>query len=426
MKAFTVTYTTRGGKSKELTLEAENVSEARRTLRRRRIPYSTLTPKEGATQAAKPKGSRSGSSSGSESGSARRNVFKEMLESPPNVKEKAVFASKLAVLIDAGVPILRSIDLVHRQQKSPMFRRALAAMILEVNQGENLATAMRRWPKVFDKLMVAMVEAGEAGGVLDETLSRLAKLLEDNAKLQNQIKGALSYPVAVLFIAILVFLGMTIFIIPTFAEIFDQLGAELPAFTLMLVNLSKTLRSPFSFVIVGGLIASIVIFTQYYKTPFGRRNVDQLILKIPLFGDLIQKTATAQFSRTLASLSKAGVPIMMALEILTETASNTIFSDAISKSRLDVSEGIPFSSALSAKKVFPDLAINMLLVGEETGNMDAMLSKVADFYEDEVSTAAKMLTSLIEPFMIVFVGGIVASILVAMYLPMFSVFDKIR
>ena len=424
MKAFTVTYTTRGGKSKELTLEAENVSEARRTLRRRRIPYSTLTPKEGATQAAKPKGS--GSSSGSESGSARRNVFKEMLESPPNVKEKAVFASKLAVLIDAGVPILRSIDLVHRQQKSPMFRRALAAMILEVNQGENLATAMRRWPKVFDKLMVAMVEAGEAGGVLDETLSRLAKLLEDNAKLQNQIKGALSYPVAVLFIAILVFLGMTIFIIPTFAEIFDQLGAELPAFTLMLVNLSKTLRSPFSFVIVGGLIASIVIFTQYYKTPFGRRNVDQLILKIPLFGDLIQKTATAQFSRTLASLSKAGVPIMMALEILTETASNTIFSDAISKSRLDVSEGIPLSTALSAKKVFPDLAINMLLVGEETGNMDAMLSKVADFYEDEVSTAAKMLTSLIEPFMIVFVGGIVASILVAMYLPMFSVFDKIR
>jgi type IV pilus assembly protein PilC len=151
-----------------------------------------------------------------------------------------------------------------------------------------------------------------------------------------------------------------------------------------------------------------------------------LKLKLPLFGDLIQKTATAQFSRTLASLSKAGVPIMMCLEILTETASNTIFSDAISKSRVDVSEGIPLSTALSAKKVFPDLAISMLMVGEETGNMDAMLSKVADFYEDEVSATAKVLTSLIEPFMIVFVGGIVASILVAMYLPMFSVFEKIR
>lgn len=415
MKAFTVTYTTRGGKSKVLTLEAENVTEARRTLRRRGISYTKLAPKEGTTTASK-----------SPAAAARGNPFQSLLESPPNVKDKAVFASKLSVLIDAGVPILRSIDLVHRQQKSPMFRRALAAMVVEVNQGETLATAMRRWPKVFDKLMVSMVEAGEAGGVLDETLARLAKLLEDNAKLQNQIKGALSYPVAVLCIAILVFLGMTIFIIPTFAEIFKQLGADLPVFTQMLVDLSNTLRSPFSFFLVGGIVIAIILFTQYYKTPFGRRNVDQLILKIPLFGDLIQKTATAQFSRTLASLSKAGVPIMMALEILTETASNTIFSDAISKSRLDVSEGIPLSSALSAKQVFPELCINMLSVGEETGNMDAMLSKVADFYEDEVSTTAKMLTSLIEPFMIVFVGGIVASILVAMYLPMFSVFEKIR
>jgi type IV pilus assembly protein PilC len=324
------------------------------------------------------------------------------------------------------VPILRSIDLVQSQQKSPLFKRALAAMVFEVNQGENLATSMRRWPKVFDKLMIAMVEAGEAGGVLDETLSRLAKLLEDNAKLQNQIKGALSYPVAVLFLAILVFLGMTIFIIPTFAGIFEQLGADLPAFTQMLVDLSNTLRSPFSFVIVGFLVAFILVFTQYYRTPLGRRQVDKTILKLPLFGDLIQKTATAQFSRTLASLSRAGVPIMMALDILTETASNTIFADAISKSRMDVSEGIPLSIALASKKVFPELSINMLMVGEETGNMDAMLSKVADFYEDEVSSTAKMLTSLIEPFMIVFVGGIVASILVAMYLPMFSVFEKIR
>ena len=418
MKAFTVTYTTRGGKSKVLTLEAENVTEARRTLRRRGISYTKLAPKEGSTTAAK--------SPAAAAAAARGNPFQSLLESAPTIKDKAVFASKLSVLIDAGVPILRSIDLVHRQQKSPLFRRALSAMVVEVNQGETLATAMRRWPKVFDKLMVSMVEAGEAGGVLDETLARLAKLLEDNAKLQNQIKGALSYPVAVLCIAILVFLGMTIFIIPTFAEIFKQLGADLPVFTQMLVDLSNTLRSPFSFFLVGGIIIFIVVFIQYYKTPFGRRNVDQLVLKLPLFGDLIQKTATAQFSRTLASLSKAGVPIMMALEILTETASNTIFSDAISKSRLDVSEGIPLSTAIASKKVFPELCINMLSVGEETGNMDAMLSKVADFYEDEVSTTAKMLTSLIEPFMIVFVGGIVASILVAMYLPMFSVFEKIR
>ncbi|MFM9087761.1 MAG: type II secretion system F family protein [Cyanobium sp.] len=328
--------------------------------------------------------------------------------------------------MNAGVPILRSIDLIHRQQKSPLFRRALAAMIEEVNQGENLATSMRRWPKVFDKLSIATVEAGEAGGVLDETLKRLAKLLEENAKLQNQIKGALSYPVSVFAIAILVFLGMTIFVIPTFAGIFKELGADLPVFTQMMVDLSNTLRSSFSIVLIALLLIAAYGLKTFYGTPVGRRRIDRLILQIPLFGDLIQKTATAQFCRTLASLSKAGVPIMMCLEILTETATNTIFADAINNSRVDISEGIPLSTALAMKNVFPELAISMLIVGEETGNMDEMLSKVADFYEDEVTSTAKMLTSLIEPFMIVIVGGIVASILVAMYLPMFSVFEQVR
>jgi type IV pilus assembly protein PilC len=414
MTAFTVTYTTRAGRKKVLTLEAGSPAEAKRTLRRRGINYSNLTRKETASGAA-PAGPP-----------VSQGSWSRLMESPPSVKEKAVFASKLATLVNAGVPILRSIDLIYRQQKSRLFRRALAAMIEEVNQGENLASSMRLWPKVFDKLTIAMVEAGEAGGVLDETLKRLAKLLEENAKLQNQIRSALSYPVTVFVIAILVFLGMTIFIIPTFAEIFDQLGADLPVFTQMMVDLSKTLRSPFSLVLVGFLMMSAFGLKTFYDTPAGRRRVDQLFLRLPLFGDLIQKTATAQFCRTLASLSKAGVPIMMSLDILTDTATNSIFADAISNSRTDVSEGIPLSTALAMKNVFPELAISMLIVGEETGNMDEMLSKVADFYEDEVSASVKILTSLIEPFMIVLVGGIVASILVAMYLPMFSVFEKIR
>ncbi|MFM7642574.1 MAG: type II secretion system F family protein [Cyanobium sp.] len=412
MTAFTVTYTTAAGRKKELTLEAASPSEARRTLRRRGISYDNLSRKEVGRV--------------SSTSSAPQSFLSRLLENPPSIKEKAIFANKLSTLVNAGVPILRSIDLIHQQQKSPLFRRALAGMIEEVNQGENLATSMRRWPKVFDKLSIAMVEAGEAGGVLDETLKRLAKLLEDNAKLQNQIKSALSYPVTVFVLAIMVFLGMTIFVIPTFAEIFEQLGAELPIFTQMMVDLSKTLRSPFSLVLVGILLITAWGAKTYYDSPLGRRQVDRLVLRLPLFGDLIQKTATAQFCRTLASLSKAGVPIMMSLDILTETATNSIFSDAISSSRVDVSEGIPLSAALAMKNVFPELAISMLVVGEETGNMDGMLSKVADFYEDEVSATAKMLTSLIEPFMIVLVGGIVASILVAMYLPMFSVFEKIR
>ena len=284
----------------------------------------------------------------------------------------------------------------------------------------------KRIPKVFDQLTIAMIEAGEAGGVLDESLKRLAKLLEDNAKLQNQIKGALGYPVAVLVIAILVFLGMTIFLIPTFAGIFEDLGAELPAFTQLLVDLSKLLRSMTAVYIVGVLLISVWLFARYYGTYKGRRTIDRLILKLPLFGNLIMMTATAQFCRIFSSLTRAGVPILMSLEISSQTAGNTIISDAILVSRGMVQEGVLLSTALIRQKVLPDMALNMLAIGEETGEMDKMLSKVADFYEDEVSAMVKALTSMLEPAMIVVVGGIVGSILLAMYLPMFTVFDQIQ
>jgi len=289
-----------------------------------------------------------------------------------------------------------------------------------------MAAAMRQWPKVFDKLSIAMVEAGEAGGVLDESLKRLAKLLEDNARLQNQIKGALGYPVAVLVIAILVFLGMTIFLIPTFAGIFQDLGAELPLFTQMMVDLSSLLRSSFSLLLAGSILVMIWLISRYYATDKGRRVIDRLMLKLPLFGDLIMKTATAQFCRIFSSLTRAGVPILMSLEISSETAGNSIISDAILESRGLVQEGVLLSTALIRQKVLPDMALSMLAIGEETGEMDQMLSKVADFYEDEVSAAVKALTSMLEPAMIVVVGGIVGSILLAMYLPMFTVFDQIK
>jgi type IV pilus assembly protein PilC len=279
---------------------------------------------------------------------------------------------------------------------------------------------------VFDKLSVAMVEAGEAGGVLDESLRRLAKLLEDNAKLQNQIKGAMGYPIAVLVIAVSVFLGMTIFLIPTFAEIFDSLGAELPWFTQMMVDLSALLRSTFSLYLILIVVVFIYLLTKFYQTKAGRRKIDALILKIPLFGELVQKTATAQFCRTFSSLTRAGVPILFALEIVRDISNNSIISDAISSSREEVLQGIPLSIALGRMKVFPEMSISMLSIGEETGEMDAMLSKVADFYEDEVEAIVKALTSMLEPAMIVLVGGIVGSILLAMYMPMFAVFENIR
>jgi type IV pilus assembly protein PilC len=413
MTAFLVTYTTRSGRRREFTLEADNPASARRELRRRGILANTLVRKE----APKPVPT-DGRSSGVR--------WKELLEGGIGIREKALFASKLSAMVDAGVPLLRGIDLMRIQQKSPKFRRALTAMAQDVNQGDSLGTAMRRWPQVFDNLTVAMVEAGEAGGVLDDTLKRLAFLLEQNARLQNQIKGAMGYPVTVMVIAILVFLGMTIFMIPTFAGIFDQLGGELPWFTQLMLDISTFLRSPFALILLGGMVVGAYFFMRFYATPAGRRQVDAVLLKLPLFGDLLQKTATAQFCRTMSSLSRAGVPILMSLEIVRETSTNTVIGDAIVSSRNEVSEGIPLSAALSMKNVFPDMAISMLAIGEETGEMDAMLSKVADFYEDEVSAAVKAMTSLLEPVMIVLVGGIVGSILVAMYLPMFKIFENIR
>ena len=419
MTYFVATYINRQGNTALINIEAADLIQAKRSLRLRGIRATEIKIKPRAT-------ARSSSAATQLHDKLRFSRLNELLETKPGIKEKAVFASKMAALVNAGVPIIRSIDLMASQQKMPLFKRALQSVSLEVSQGTSLAEALRRWPKVFDKLSIAMVEAGEAGGVLDESLRRLAKLLEDNAKLQNQIKSALGYPVAVLVIAVAVFLGMTIFLIPTFAEIFDGLGADLPWFTQIMVDLSNLLRSTFSLFLLLGLVAFGYLFRRFYATPIGRRRVDALILKLPLFGELIQKTATAQFCRTFSSLTKAGVPILTSLDIAREVTNNSIISDAISNSREDVLQGIPLSVSLSQMNVFPDMSISMLSIGEETGEMDAMLSKVADFYEDEVEAIVKALTSMLEPAMIVLVGGIVGSILMAMYMPMFAVFENIK
>ncbi|MCP9799261.1 type II secretion system F family protein [Synechococcus sp. RedBA-s] len=414
---FTATYANQRGQQKVVQLKSPDLATAKRELRRRGIAATSVVPIAST---------RSVQASGKGGASLFSQDLGTVFQARPNVREKALFASKLSALVDSGVPIVRGLTLVAKQQQKPIFRQALESLASDVSQGVSLGVAMRRWPKVFDRITIAMVEAGELGGVLDETLKRLALLLEQNAKLQNQIKGALAYPVIVLLIAIAVFLGMTIFLIPTFADIFEQLGAELPVFTQMMVNLSALLRSAFSLFLIAFLILAGWLFVGFYKTPVGKRRVDGFILKIPLFGDLIQKTETAQFCRTFSSLSKAGVPILMSLEIVRDTSSNSIFADAIEDCRVEIQDGIPVSVALARKHVFPEMALSMLAIGEETGEMDAMLSKVADFYEDEVEVAVKALTSLLEPIMIVLVGIIVGAILVAMYLPMFSVFDKIR
>ncbi|MBN3909979.1 MAG: type II secretion system F family protein [Nostoc sp. NMS1] len=342
-----------------------------------------------------------------------------------SVKDKAVFSRQFAVLMNAGVAIVRSLGVLSEQCSNTKLKQALIEISNDVQSGMNLSESMRKHPDCFDGLYVSMIQAGEVGGVLDEVLNRLAKLLEDVARLQNQIKSALSYPTVVGFIAVSIFLGMTIFLIPVFAKIFTEIGTELPPLTQFLMDTSLFLRSPKVFVLLAVIVGGKVAFTQYGKTPVGRITIDRLSLKMPLFGDLIQKSSVARFSRTFGSLTRSGVPILTCLEIVRDTSGNQVIANAIDAARMEIQQGGMISLALQKDSVFPAMAIQMISIGEETGELDAMLMKVADFYEDEVEQAVKAMTSILEPVMIVVLGGMVGTILLAMYLPMFKVFEKL-
>lgn len=342
-----------------------------------------------------------------------------------SVKDKAIFSRQFAVLVNAGVAIVRSLGVLAEQCSNPKLKKALLEISADVQQGVNLSEAMRKHPDCFDSLYVSMVQAGEVGGVLDEVMNRLSKLLEDVARLQNQIKAALAYPVVVGFLAVAIFVGMTVFLIPVFANIFKDLGTELPALTQFLLTVSEILRSWRALIPISLFIGGSIAYRQYYKTPIGRETIDRLSLKVPLFGDLIQKSSVARFSRTFGSLTRSGVPILTALEIVRDTAGNQVIANAVDASRRDIQQGGMISIALQKENVFPLMAIQMISIGEETGELDQMLMKVADFYEDEVEQAVKALTSILEPIMIVVLGGMVGVILLAMYLPMFKVFETL-
>jgi type IV pilus assembly protein PilC len=342
------------------------------------------------------------------------------------VKDLALFSRQLATLVNAGVSMVRSLGILTDQCANPKLKITLKKVLDDVQEGAAFSDALRKHPKVFDRLYCAMVQAGEAGGVLDDVLSRLAQLLEDAARLANKIKSAMTYPAVVTFIAVAIFIGMCKFIIPVFSSVFQQLGSELPTFTQILVNISDFLNSWTFWLLPGGIIAFIIAYRWFYSTPYGKLYMDGVFLKLPLFGDLVVKTAVARFARTFGSLTRAGVPILSSLEITSETAGNLVISNAIDAAREAVKEGGMISPALEKSEVFPVMAIQMISVGEETGEMDKMLMKVADFYENEVEEAVKALTSLLEPAMILLLGGMVGSIIVGMYLPIFSIMDKIK
>jgi type IV pilus assembly protein PilC len=349
----------------------------------------------------------------------------EAAMSPVTVKDKAVFSRQFAAMVNAGVAMVRCLSILGEQCANPRMKKALGEISLEVQQGMNLSDAMRRQPECFDNLYVSMIQAGEVGGVLDEVLNRLAKVLEDMARLQNQIKGAMAYPIAVGILAVIVFVGMTVFLIPIFANIFKGLGGELPELTLFMLGVSEVLTSWRAIIPVIVVISLVVAYKWYYKTPMGRVTMDRFFLKMPIIGDLNEKSAVARFCRIFGTLTRSGVPILSSLDIVRDTSGNQVIANAIEKSKQEVQQGGMLSLALQRERVFPPLAIQMISIGEETGEIDSMMMKVADFYEDEVEQAVKALTSVLEPIMMVFLAGMVAVILLSMYLPMFKIFDKL-
>lgn len=336
----------------------------------------------------------------------------------------AVFTRQLATMIDAGLPLVQSLDILAMQQENKNFKEILTTIKDDVESGSTFAAALARHPKIFNDLYVNLVVAGEEGGILDNILLRLSNYIEKAVALKKKVQSALVYPIAILGVAIMVVSILLIFVIPVFEKMFLSAGQSLPLLTQIIVTMSRLLKSYIVFVIVGVVLLAIAL-RKYHKTGVGRRNIDGLVLKVPVFGMLMRKIAIARFSRTLSTLVSSGVPILDSLNIVAKTAGNQIVEDAIMRARSSISEGETIAEPLTRADVFPPMVTQMISVGESTGSLDTMLSKIADFYDDEVDTTVATLTSLLEPFLMIFLGGTIGTIVVAMYLPIFNMASAI-
>jgi type IV pilus assembly protein PilC len=341
---------------------------------------------------------------------------------PP--KDLAVFTRQFSVMIDAGLPLVQCLEILGNQQENKTFAKILQHTRMDVESGSTLADAMRKHPKAFDELFVNMIAAGEAGGILDTILKRLAVYIEKAVKLRGQVKGAMVYPVAVIGIAGIVIAVILWKVIPTFAAMFEGLGAQLPLPTRIVIAMSNWFVRLLPFLVVFA-VAGVFLFKRYYATHGGKRVIDRIILKLPVLGILMQKIAVARFCRTLATLISSGVPILDGLEITARTAGNSIIEDAIMSVRKGVEGGLTLAQPLRESGVFPNMVVQMIGVGEQTGALDAMLSKIADFYEEEVDQAVANLLTLMEPVMILFLGTTVGGIVISMYLPLFDLISKL-
>ena len=340
-------------------------------------------------------------------------------------KELAVFTRQFSVMIDAGLPLVQCLEILAGQQENKVFQKVLTGTRAAVEGGSTLSAAMRQYEKVFDALYVNLVEAGETGGILDTILQRLSSYIEKNVKLKRAVKSALVYPVAVLSVAAGVIVLLLWKVVPIFATLFLGLGVDLPLPTRIVIGLSNFVGSIFGFLILVAIVGGIIGLKVWYGTPVGRMAIDRTLLKLPLMGILLRKIAVARFTRTLGTLISSGVPILEGLEITARTAGNAVIEKSLMEVRKGLEAGRNLSDPLKETNVFPGMVTQMIGVGEQTGAMDAMLQKIADFYEDEVDAAVKDLLAAMEPMMIVFLGVVVGGIVISMYLPLFSLIGQL-
>jgi type IV pilus assembly protein PilC len=405
MATFAYSGRTRAGQNVTGERVADSMEAAIAALRREQVMVSKINPvKEKASAASKPVA-----------------IKRKKGVSP---KSLAVFTRQFSVMIDAGLPLVQCLEILGTQEEDKNFGAVILETRAEVEGGASLADAMKKNPKVFDSLFTNMIAAGEAGGILDTILKRLATYIEKAVKLKNQVQSAMVYPVAIVVIATVV-VGVILWkVIPTFATLFAGLGAELPLPTRVVIALSNGLVRFMPFVLVG-IGAFVFGMRAYYNTTNGRMNCDRLMLKLPVLGSLLRKIAVARFCRTLATLLASGVSILEALDITAKTAGNAVVEQALYATRKSIEGGETIAAPLKETTVFPPMVVQMISVGETTGALDTMLGKIADFYEEEVDVAVAGLLTLLEPLMIAVLGGVVGGIVIAMYMPIFSLISKL-
>ena len=342
------------------------------------------------------------------------------------LKDMVVFSRQFSAMIGSGVAMLRTLTIISEQCENEKLKAVLTDVRNQVEAGSNLSDAMAKHPQIFDRLYVAMVKAGETGGILDAVMKRVAEFMEARQKLTDKVKSAMAYPIVALVVALIVFWAMLTFILPVFQGIFEGMGGDLPEFTKMLIELSKLMRSPWMVLFVAGCVGGWWMFKQWTATPAGRFAFDGFLLRMPVFGDVIRKVAVARFTRTFGTLIHSGVPMLTSLDVVKETAGNAVLSQGVEEIHKEVRQGGTLSKPMGKNPLFPPMVVQMVAVGEETGKLDEMLDKVADFYDDEVENSVEALTSVLEPILVIGVGGIVGSVVVGMYLPIFTIINQLK